>query len=200
MPFPSCHCRAISWLAAMRPNPLIQSIAKFRRIINWFILVGKAFCFCAMFWSSLICSRSSGHPRISSLALTCSASSASSSRNCLISSSSSSESPPADSSWEPSASSSYKEPHGGGEAEGADRPGDGAPDCTLDGATDGALDTAIDGAMDGALNAAEDGTLNAAEDGALDAALDNAGDEEADVEIERSWDGVLVNINWVSFP
>jgi len=42
----------------------------------------------------------------------------------------------------------------------------------------------------------QDGTM----DGALDAALDKAGDEEADVEVEHGGlDGVLVNMNWVSF-
>src|SRR6267142_3413098 len=63
------------------------------------MLMGVTFCLCAVFWSAVICSYSSGHPWISSFSLSSCLVSLSS-RNCTSSSSSTFEPPPTDSSLE----------------------------------------------------------------------------------------------------
>src|SRR6267142_269320 len=140
------------------------------------MLMGVTFCLCAVFWSAVICSYSSGHPWISSFSLSSCLVSLSS-RNCTSSSSSTFEPPPTDSSLELSVSSSdllmhahsisqgdclgdcdisrpreHKSCGEGGTKRGGS--GDGAFDCMRDGAMDGALNCTQDSAMDGASNCA----------------------------------------------
>jgi len=68
MPVRLCHCCTISSLAAMRRNPLIRRVAKFLRMVSWFIWESSLCALCPFLRSSLICSHSSSHPRTSSFA------------------------------------------------------------------------------------------------------------------------------------
>ena len=156
MPVPSCHCYAISLLVAIRPVSLMRSMAKFLRINSLFIWVSVLCRLCASSKSDLICSRSSSHLQISSLALGCDplasivllilTSLLSKPIVLLCSPLSSSQSEPAMSSFLSDSSpfllnSTGDEPCNKGKREAAS---DGAINSTQDGATDGTLDIGPD--------------------------------------------------------
>ncbi len=174
MPVPSCHCHTISLLAVIRPVSLMWSVAKFLRINSLFIWVSASCHLCASSKSDLICSCSSSHPWISSLALGCDllasivllilSSSLSEPIVLLCSPSSSSRSEPAMSSF-PSDSSPFL----------LNFTGDGPRD-------EGGREAASDGVIDSTQDSATDSTL--------DVGPDMAGDEDvdADLVIKDGWD------------
>src|SRR5487761_827689 len=144
----------------------------------------------------MICSRSSGHPQISSFVL-CFCSAPLSSRNCTTSSSSSSESPAL--SLGSSASSSGSPPCATSISQG-DQPGDGGISGLGAHESRGEGGTERCGSRDGAFDCARDGTVDGALDGTLDATLDKAGVERPNLDAEHDDQGEdLVNMNWVSF-
>jgi hypothetical protein len=69
VPTPSCHTRAISLLVVMHLTPLIQSVAKFWRMVNLFRQVGLSFFFCPSSQSNFSCSHSSFYDWMSSFTL-----------------------------------------------------------------------------------------------------------------------------------